>query len=215
MAGGIPDEVWQPAAHVTSFVHRPPARDGHWRRCTLLRRRWLGVCALWGFVAGSLVLPALHVYDHGNDHVHTPGGVIYVDGRRPEGPRSLDEVLQAVTAAAFGTRAASESSVAGPRGGAGLRHRHADRGERTRGPGEGQRNSGADEVPGSVPLHGAGSSLHFGLAFVAGPVFVAVFMFVRALVRSTSWTLAPLEALCAGARPRIRGPPAGALGSLV
>lgn len=209
MAGGIPDEVWQPAAHVTSFVHRPPARDG---RCTLLRRRWLGVCALWGFVAGHLVLPALHVYDHGPDHVHTPSGVIYVDGRRPEGPRSLDEVLQAVTAAAFGTRAASEASVAGPGGRGGQRHRHAELG----GSGEGQRSSGADERPGGVPLsHGAGSSLHFGLAFVAGPVFVAVFMFVRALVRSTSWTLAPLEALCAGARPRIRGPPTGALGSLV
>ncbi|MCG5052279.1 MAG: hypothetical protein KA712_04900 [Myxococcales bacterium] len=192
---------------MTSFARKPRARGGR-SSYAPLQRGWLAVFALATFVAGHLVLPALHVYDHGNDHVHTPGGVIYVDGRRSEEPRSLDEVLQAVTAAAFGTRSPSKARVASPGGGS-QGHRHIEPGERPHG-------SGTDERPAGGPIpHGAGSSLHFGLAFVVGPVLVVVFLFVRALAGSASWTPRPLEALCAAARPRIRGPPAGAFPSSV
>ncbi|MDX2018896.1 MAG: hypothetical protein SF187_01550 [Deltaproteobacteria bacterium] len=69
------------------------------------RRLSAGWAALLCFVVGTLVAPAAHIYNHWADHIHTANGVLFLDGRvqAEERPSSLQEVLDEVRGAAFGS----------------------------------------------------------------------------------------------------------------
>jgi len=114
-----------------------------------LRRVLQGVGALCWFVVCTIVLPAAHISSHWNDHIHTPGGVVYLDGQIAAGPTSMDEVLAEIKAAAFGGVPYGHNEVEA------LSSRFSS---------SPQLSSDLGGHEGLV-AHGSGSLLHFGLLF--------------------------------------------------
>jgi len=147
-----------------------------------LRIRLHGAVALFCFVLGTLVVPALHLVDHGRAHVHTAVGVQFGDGQAELGPRSLDEVLQEIRSAAFARRDAAHRANGPQLERAG--HAHAP--------------------------HGSGALLHFASAFAQGQPTLAVYCDVQLLreLLLAPPTVRPTRELPQS--QHIRGPPAHA-----
>lgn len=159
--------------------------------------RWQTVraaAALLAFVGGTIALPAAHVYDHWNDHFHTASGVVYVDGR-PGGPASLDEVLGAITQAAFGGVGAHGRDVLNDPDDAANAHRHVDPG--SEGP-----------PPAPQERHGKGDGLHFGLALHGQAARFLSFTFTTLLETLSPARVEGLASAGFAGWIRIRGPPA-------
>jgi hypothetical protein len=163
----------------TSPVSHMPFRKICRRDPRGMMRMIRGGTALVCFVLGTLVAPALHLADHGRDHVHTAQGVIYSDGHRDDGPGSIDEILSEIRSVAFSTQ-----DEAGGESGPQFRSRRNEN-----------------------DVHGSGALLHFATMYQRSNPFVAIHCNVRLLAEVVARAPFIWSAPQTPETQHIRGPP--------